>query len=73
MDKKFKIEYISFIDVSSTKSEIAMHAIEKTLTERGIDISKTMFCCLDGTNSMSGKHKCLENIYLQEILLKHKN
>ena len=49
-----------------------MRAIEKTLIEGGIDTSKTRFCCLDSTNSMSGKHKCLENIYLQEILLKHK-
>ena len=50
MDKKFKIEYASLIEVSSTKSE------------RDIDISKTRFCCLDGTNLMSGKYKCLENI-----------
>ena len=50
MDKKFKIEYASLIEVSSTKSE------------RDIDISKTRFCCLDSTNLMSGKYKCLENI-----------
>ena len=34
MDKKFKIEYILLIEVSSTKSEIVMHAIVKTLIER---------------------------------------
>ena len=62
MDKKFNIEYITLIEVSSTKSEIVMHTIEKTLIERDIDISKTRFCSLDGTNSMSGKYKCLENI-----------
>ena len=33
MDKKFKIEYILLIEVS-TKSEIVMHAIVKTLIER---------------------------------------
>ena len=36
MDKKFKIEFVSLIEVSSTKSEIIMHAIEKTLIERDI-------------------------------------
>ena len=45
-----------------------MHATEKTLIERDIDISKTRFCCLDGTNSMSGKSKCLENITSGNIL-----
>ena len=50
------------IEVSSTKSEIVMHAIEKTLIERDIGISKTRFCCLDGTNSTPGKYKFLENI-----------
>ena len=62
MDKKFKIEYVSLIEVSSTESKIVVHAIEKTLIKRDIDISKTRFCCLDGTNLMSGKYKCLENI-----------
>ena len=61
MDKQFKIEFVSLIEVSSTKSEIVMHAIEKTLIERDTDISKTRFCCLDDTNSISGKYKCLEN------------
>ena len=39
MDKKFKIECVTLIEVSSTKSEIVMHTIEKTLIERDIDIS----------------------------------
>ena len=60
MDKKFKIEYVMLIKVFSTKSEIVMQAIEKTLTERDIDISKTRSCSLDATNSMSGRYKCLE-------------
>ena len=60
MDKKFKIEYVMLIKVFSTKSEIVIQAIEKTLTERDIDISKTRSCSLDATNSMSGKYKCLE-------------
>ena len=62
MDIKFNIEYVTLIKVSSTKSEIVMHVIEKIVIERDIYISKTRFCCLDGTNSMSGKYKCLENI-----------
>ena len=67
MKKKKKIEYITLIKVSSTKSGIVMHAMEKTLIERDIDISKTRFCCLDGTNSMSGKYKFLENITSENI------
>ena len=46
MVKKFKIEYVRLIKVSSTKSEIVMHAIEKTLIKRDIDISKTRFLLL---------------------------
>ena len=30
--------------------------------ERDIDVSKSKFCCLDGTNLMSGKYQCLEGI-----------
>ena len=55
VDKELKLEYVELTEVSSTKSEIVMQAIEKTLRERNIDISKTIFCCLDGTNSMSGE------------------
>ena len=46
MVKKFKIEYVRLIKVSSTKSEIVMHAIEKTLIKRDINISKTKFLLL---------------------------
>ena len=59
MDKKFKIEYVTLMVVSSMKSEFVLHKIEKTLIERDINISETRFCYLDGTNSMSGKCKCL--------------
>ena len=40
MAEKFKIEYVTLIEVSSTKPEIVMHAVEKALIERVIDISK---------------------------------
>ena len=46
MDKTFKIEYVTLIEVSSTKFWIVMHIIEKTLIERDIDISKTRFLLL---------------------------
>ena len=62
MDQKFKVEYVTLIEVSSMKSEIVMHTIEKTLIERGIDFTKIRFCSLDGTNLVSGKYKCLENM-----------
>ena len=62
MDKKLKLEYLTLIEVSSTKAEIVRHAIEMALIERDIDISKTRFCCLNGTYSMPGKCKYLKNI-----------
>ena len=56
-DKQFKVECITIIEVSSTKSEIVMHTIEKALIERDIDICA--FTCsvdvlsgwLDGSGS----------------------
>ena len=53
--KEFKMDYISLTEVSSTKSEVVLAAIERTFLEKDIDISKIRFTCLDGTNSMSGK------------------
>lgn len=55
-DKDFKMDFIALTEVSSTKSEIVMEAVERTLREKEIDISKTRFSCLDGTNSMSGNY-----------------
>ena len=60
MDKKFKIEYLTLIKVSSMKSEIVMSTIEKTLIKRDIDISNTKFCCANGTNSMSASINVLK-------------
>ena len=48
------------VHVSSTKSEVLMNTIEKLLRERSIDIKKTKFCCLDGTNSRSGEQSGLQ-------------
>ena len=48
------IDYLLLAHVLSTKSEIVMQVLEKTLLEKGIDLSNTRFSCLDGTNSMSG-------------------
>ena len=61
MDKKFKEEYVTLIEDSSAKSGIAIHAIERHYSKE-TDVSKSKFCCLDGTNLMSGKYKCLEGI-----------
>lgn len=58
--KEFHIDFISLVEVSSTKSEIVMDTLEKVLRERDVDITKTRFCCLDGTNSMSGQHSGLQ-------------
>ena len=48
--KQFHLDFVSMVHVSSTKSEVLMNTIEKLLRERSIDIKKTKFCCLDGTN-----------------------
>ena len=40
-------------DVAIDYCEIVMQVLEKTLLEKGIDLSNTRFSCLDGTNSMS--------------------
>ena len=54
--KQFHMDFISLVEVSSTNSEIVMTAVADTLKDRDIDIKKTRFSCLDGTNSMSGIH-----------------
>ena len=36
-----RIDYMSLAQVSSTKSEIVMQDLEKTLLEKGIDLSNT--------------------------------
>ena len=55
-NKEFNMDFISLAEVSSTNSETAMCPTEKVLREKDIDIKKTQFCCLDGTNSMLGEH-----------------
>ena len=54
------MNFISLVKVSSTSSDIVMCAIEKVLRGKNIDIEKTRFCCLDGTNSMSGQHNGMQ-------------
>ena len=59
-NKEFNMDFISLVEVSSTNSETVMCAIEKVLCEKDIGIEKTQFCCLDGTNSMSGQHNVVQ-------------
>ena len=59
-EKKFGVGFVSLVEVSSTSSEIIMAAIEKVMRDKNIDITKTRFSCLDGTNSMSGEHNGLQ-------------
>ena len=61
-NKEFKMDFIALTEVSSTKSEIVMEAIGRTLRENDIDIMKTRFSCLDGTNSMPGILLYIHNI-----------
>ena len=49
------MEYLALLEVPSTKSAVLLDELVKILKEREIDPQKTRFCCLDGTNSMSGE------------------
>ena len=59
-EKKFGMDFISLIEVSSTSSEIVVTAIEKVMRDKNIIITKTQFSSLDRTNSMSGEHNGLQ-------------
>ena len=61
-DQKFLIEYLALLEVPSTKSVILLGELAKILKETEIDLQKTSFCCLDGTNSMSGEISGLQRI-----------
>ena len=59
-NKRFHMDFVSLVEVSSTSSEIVMDAVATVMKDRDIDIKKTRFSCLDGTNSMSGVHNGLQ-------------
>ena len=48
------------MEVSSTKSGLLLEKITIVLKGRNIDIKDTSFCCLDGTNSVSGETSGLQ-------------
>ena len=54
-DQEFMMGYLALLEVPSTKSAVLLDELVKILKEREIDPQKTRFCCLDGTNSMSGE------------------
>ena len=58
--KKFYMDFVSLVEVSSTASDIVMEGVVNTLKTRDIDKTKVRFSCLDGTNSMSGIHSDLQ-------------
>ena len=49
-NKEFNMDFISLVEVSSTNFESVMCTFAKVLIE------KIRFCCVDGTNSISGEH-----------------
>ena len=59
-EKKFGMDFISLVEVSSTSLEIVMAAVEKVMHDKNIDITKTRFSSLDGTNSRLGEHNGLQ-------------
>ena len=52
--------FVSLVEVSSTSSEIVMATVEKVMHDKNVDIMKTRFSSLEGTNSMSGEHNELQ-------------
>ena len=58
--KKFYMDFISLVEVSSTASGIVMEGVVNTLKARNMHIKKVRFSCLDGINSMSGIHNGLQ-------------
>ena len=58
--KKFYMDFISLVEVSSTASYIVMEGVVNALKGRNIHIKKVRFSCLDGINSMSGIHNGLQ-------------
>ena len=54
-DQEFVMKYLAFLEVPSIKSGVLLDELVKVLKEQEIDPQKTRFCCLDGTNSMSGE------------------
>ena len=58
--KKFYIEFVSLVKVSSTASDIVTKGVVKTSKARNIDMKKVPFSCLDGTNSMSDIHSGMD-------------
>ena len=48
--KEFMLEYLSLVEVSSTKSDLLLDKITTVLKGRNMDIKDTRFCCFHGTN-----------------------
>ena len=59
-EKKFGMDFVSLVEVSSTSSEIVMAAVEKVMRDKNTDLTKIRFSSLDGTNSMSDEHNGLQ-------------
>ena len=58
--KKVVVEFVSITSVSSTQSAVLMEKVCDIMRDNGIQIEKTRFSCLDGTNAMSGEHSGLQ-------------
>ena len=51
---EFALEYFQLVECASTDAAALLELISKTVSSRGIEINRTRFSCLDGTNTMSG-------------------
>ena len=72
-EKKFGMDFVSLVEVSSTSSEIVMAAVEKVMRDKNIDITKTQFSSLDGQTlcrvSMTGFSGEFEIMHLMQNTL----
>ena len=59
-DNAFHLDFINLVECSSTDSESLLDLLNSTLDSQNVDIHRTRFCCLDGTNAMSGEHTDLQ-------------
>ena len=59
-DEIVNTKSLGIVRLTNLSSAEIMDVLKKFLTSKNIDLSKILFSVLDGTNSMSGKHKGLQ-------------
>ena len=63
-EQMFMVEYLVLLEVSPAKSSFLLDKITTIFKGRNIDRQNTRFCCLDGTNSISGETAVLMFLHI---------